>query len=164
MRTERSAARLRTRDTPSKAPIRIVKIPVSPIRTIVTACSFGVLGLLEDSTILIIWLMKVSSGLTVTFAVSVSLRTCEPPITSSPGAFRTAVDSPVRRDSSTIAIPSRTCASMGTVSLFSRRIRSSLRSSLDGVGTIRLEPSSMRIFLLDTSISSLRRLFAVFFA
>ena len=33
----------------------IVNIAVSPMRTIVTACSLGVFGLFEDSTILIIW-------------------------------------------------------------------------------------------------------------
>src|SRR5207249_8714093 len=95
MRTERSAARLRTSDTLSRAPIRIVKIAVSPIRTIVTACSFGVLGLLEDSTILIIWLMKVSSGLTVTFAVSVSLRTCEPRSHHLPAPFEPQLTLPL---------------------------------------------------------------------
>ncbi len=89
---------------------------VKPISTIVIATSFGVFGLLEDSTIFIIWSMKVSPGLVVTFAVKVSLTTREPPISESPGAFLTGADSPVTSDSSTIAIPSKTSASKGTMS------------------------------------------------
>ena len=85
----------------------MVKIAVSPMRTMVTACSFGVFGLFEDSTILIIWSTKVSPGLAVTLTVRVSLTTREPPISASPGAFFTGADSPVRSDSSTIAIPSK---------------------------------------------------------
>ena len=55
MRTERSAPRSSVMERPRSEPTMIVKIAVSPMRTIVTACSFGVLGLFEDSTILIIW-------------------------------------------------------------------------------------------------------------
>src|SRR5439155_9513114 len=86
------------------------------------------------------------------------------PMTSSPGAFLTGVDSPVRRDSSTIPIPSTTPASIGTTSFFSSKIRSPFRSAVDGVVTILLTSASVTIFLLWTSDSRLRRLLAVFFA
>ena len=55
MRTERSAPRSSVMERPSSDPMMMVKIAVSPMSTIVTACSFGVFGLFDDSTILIIW-------------------------------------------------------------------------------------------------------------
>src|SRR6266704_3394778 len=72
-------------------------------------------------------------------------------MTSSPGAFLTGVDSPVRRDSSTIPIPSSTSASIGTTSFFSSKIRSPLRSAVDSVVRILLTSPSVTIVLLWTS-------------
>src|SRR5579875_1637574 len=142
----------------------MLKIAVSPRSTTVIACSLGVLGLFDDSTSLIIWLMYVDSGFVVTFAISLSLVIFEPPISWSDGAFLMGVDSPVRRDSSTIAIPSRTSESIGTMSPFSRRIISPALSWLDDVWTVLLSHPSLTTFLHGTSSSSLRRLFAVFLA
>jgi len=102
--------------------------------------------------------------LAATLAVSVSLTTTDPPISASPGAFLTGADSPVRSDSSTMAIPSSTSASMGTKSFFSRSIRSPFTRAEEGVGIVSLDHPWVTTFLLTTSVSSLRRLLAVFFA
>ena len=108
--------------------------------------------------------MKVSPGFVVIFAVKVSLARREPPISESPGAFLTGADSPVTSDSSTIAIPSITSASKGTTSPASMRTRSSFLSSVDFTVTmLRVQPS-VTIFLLETSVSSFRKLPAVLFA
>ena len=108
--------------------------------------------------------MKVSPGFVVIFAVNVSLTRREPPIRESPGAFLTGADSPVTRDSSTIAIPSITSASRGTMSPASIRTRSSFLSSVDFTLTMVLVQPSVIIFLLSTSLSIFRRLPAVLFA
>jgi hypothetical protein len=92
----------------------IVNIAVNPARRTDTATSFGVLGLSEDSTSFISLLRNVSFGSTDTLATRLSVVTTEPPSRVEPTDFRTSMDSPVRRDSSTIAIPSRTSESMGT--------------------------------------------------
>ena len=162
--TERSAPRPSVTDVPSSASMIMVNIAVKPIRTMVMATSFGVFGRLEDSTIFIIWSMKVSPGLVVIFAVKVSLARREPPIRASPGAFRTGADSPVTSDSSTMAIPSITSASNGTMSPDSMRTKSSFLSSVDFTLIMVLVQPSVMIFLLSTSFSIFRRLPAVLFA
>ena len=58
--TDRSVGRPRVTASPRRARMMIVNIAVSPIRTMVTAISLGVLGLFEDSTIRIIWFRYVS--------------------------------------------------------------------------------------------------------
>jgi hypothetical protein len=149
--------------SPSSAKRMIVKIAVREMRTISTATSLGVLGLFEASTSRIIWLMKLSSGFTVTFAFSVSLMSFEPPISGSVAAFLTGIDSPVRSDSSTMATPSMTSESIGMMSPFSSRIQSPLRNECDGV-TVTLPSPPGGTFLAWTSCSSCLKLLAVFLA
>ena len=94
----------------------------------------------------------------------VSLTTVDPPMRLSPGAFLTGADSPVTKDSSTIAIPSITSASIGTRSLFSSITRSPFARASEGVGIVRLSHPSVTTFFDITWISSRLRLLAVFFA
>ena len=58
--TDKSAPRPRVTDVPSNARMIMVNMAVKPIKTMVIATSLGVFGRLADSTILIIWSMKVS--------------------------------------------------------------------------------------------------------
>ena len=103
---------------------------VSATSKIVSAISFGVLARLAPSTMLIMRSRKDSPGLTTMRTTSQSDSTRVPPVTaekSPPDSRTTGADSPVMALSSTVATPSITSPSRGTMSPVSIKTTSPLR-------------------------------------
>ena len=102
-----------TTEIPRSETIIMLKIAVNPIKNDCDCLLVGGFWSFGGLNHLYHLVDEAFSGFTVTFAVKVSLTILEPPMSVSPGALRTGTDSPVKSDSSTMAMPSSTSASRG---------------------------------------------------